>query len=231
MNYEIRIASPCSYEWNRMDGNDRVRYCPECRLNVFNFSGMSQAEIEALLGNRSDRICARFYQRPDGTMLTQNCPVGLHKAFRNASRAAASILSAILTLAPEISAAAPQQAQNAPLVQIKPTQAPLVLRVMDASGAPIANAKVALTGDATGNTLSAETDAQGELRLSGLTHAKYKLIISSTGFRTFTEEHVSLPAKTTPIYKLDVGALMGVIVIKDTRNPIHRFFSRLRHIV
>jgi hypothetical protein len=32
-----------------MPGNDRVRYCPECKLNVYNFSALSAREIDRLV--------------------------------------------------------------------------------------------------------------------------------------------------------------------------------------
>src|SRR5262249_53876462 len=96
---KIRIASPCSADWNSMPGTERVRFCPECQLSVYNFSAMSPTEIAAIVAAKTGRLCARFYQRPDGTMLTQNCPVGFRAAFLRATRLASASLSAILALA------------------------------------------------------------------------------------------------------------------------------------
>lgn len=31
----VRIASPCSSDWNAMYGNERMRFCSECKLNVY----------------------------------------------------------------------------------------------------------------------------------------------------------------------------------------------------
>lgn len=66
---ELRIASPCSADWDRMKGDERVRYCPECKLNVYNFDAMESAEIESLVRNREGRLCARFYARPTAPFL------------------------------------------------------------------------------------------------------------------------------------------------------------------
>ena len=227
MKYDIRIASPCRTNWNLMQGDDRLRFCAECHLSVYNFSSMSEAEIDDLLDNHEGRICGRFYQRADGMVLTQNCPVGPHRAYRNASHVAAALLSAVLALAPAIAAAVPQQKQNAPLTQIKAIPSPLVLLVLDASGSMIRKAKVALTNESSGAVVSGDTDDQGELHLSGLPHGKYRVVISAPGFRTLTMDGVSLPAKNPPKYALDV-ALMGEIVIVDRRNPVQKFFSHLR---
>jgi len=66
----IRIASPCSANWGQMRGDDRVRHCSACKRNVYNFSAMTEQEIRNLLAQREGRVCGRFYQRRDGTILT-----------------------------------------------------------------------------------------------------------------------------------------------------------------
>jgi hypothetical protein len=75
----LKIASPCSADWEAMVGDNRKRFCGDCKLNVFNLSGMSKDEAENLLKNSEGRVCVRFYQRADGTVLTENCPVGWAK--------------------------------------------------------------------------------------------------------------------------------------------------------
>ena len=76
---QLRIASPCTADWNRMEGDDRVRFCGDCKLHVFNLSAMTRSEAEALLQARTGRTCVRFYRRADGTVLTSDCPVGARK--------------------------------------------------------------------------------------------------------------------------------------------------------
>lgn len=74
---QIKIASPCSADWDRMEGDDRVRFCGECKKNVFNLSEMTRRDAEALLKETNGNLCARIYRRTDGTVLTEDCPVGL----------------------------------------------------------------------------------------------------------------------------------------------------------
>ncbi|MEP6848793.1 MAG: hypothetical protein ABI999_08040 [Acidobacteriota bacterium] len=97
----IRVASPCPADWNQMFGNDRKRFCGQCKLNVYNLSDMTRAEAEALLLNSEGRrLCVRYYQRADGTVLTQNCPVGWQAAKRRASNivtAAFSVVAGLIT--------------------------------------------------------------------------------------------------------------------------------------
>jgi hypothetical protein len=76
----VRVASPCSMKWEDMEGDDKTRHCASCRLNVHNLSAMTSAEAEALLSRTlgaGERLCGAFYRRADGTVLTQDCPVGL----------------------------------------------------------------------------------------------------------------------------------------------------------
>jgi len=75
----IKIASPCSANWDEMEGNERSRHCKQCKLSVHNLSAMSASEAEALLAGKQGRLCVRFYRRHDGTVLTQDCPAGLAK--------------------------------------------------------------------------------------------------------------------------------------------------------
>jgi hypothetical protein len=79
----VRVASPCSADWNDMVGDDRVRFCTSCEKNVYNLSAMNRAEAEQLLQERAGgEMCVRFYQRADGTIMTDDCPVGVKRKRR-----------------------------------------------------------------------------------------------------------------------------------------------------
>ena len=90
---KIHIASPCSANWNEMYGNERKRFCGDCRLNVYNLSDMTRREAENLLLTSEGRLCVRFFRRTDGTVLTKNCPVGWQAFKRRASRVATATFS------------------------------------------------------------------------------------------------------------------------------------------
>ncbi|MGE3107934.1 MAG: hypothetical protein AB7G11_10580 [Phycisphaerales bacterium] len=78
---QIRVASPCTERWEDMSGDERSRHCARCNLHVHNLSAMSRAQADALVASASQgRVCVRFYQRADGTILTSDCPVGLARA-------------------------------------------------------------------------------------------------------------------------------------------------------
>ena len=72
----IRIASPCHADWNEMTGDDQVRTCAACAKQVFNLSEMTRAEAEATIARRNGDLCARYYQRKDGTIILADCTIG-----------------------------------------------------------------------------------------------------------------------------------------------------------
>jgi hypothetical protein len=91
--HHIKIASPCSADWNEMRGDNRQRYCSECKLNVYNLSEMTRREAENLLFEKEGKMCVRLYKRSDGTVITQNCPVGWQGIKRKVSRVATAVFS------------------------------------------------------------------------------------------------------------------------------------------
>ena len=93
----VKIASPCSQDWNAMIGDNRKRYCGECKLNVFNLSGMSKTEAENLIMNAEGRLCVRFYKRADGSVITEDCPVGWAKVKQRAKIYATALASLIFS--------------------------------------------------------------------------------------------------------------------------------------
>lgn len=78
----VRVASPCTASWDKMAGDDRVRFCGDCKKNVYNLSAMTSAEAKSFVEGVEETPCVRFYQRADGTMLTSDCPVGATKKKR-----------------------------------------------------------------------------------------------------------------------------------------------------
>lgn len=94
----IKIASPCSADWNAMIGNERQRYCGECKLNVYNLSGMSRNEAETLIMQSEGRVCVRFFRRSDGTVITKDCPVGWQAVKKRLSRFRTAAVSLLFTI-------------------------------------------------------------------------------------------------------------------------------------
>ena len=95
---QISVASPCTAPWEGMQGNDQVRFCGKCQKNVYNFSEMTRGEVEQLILANEGKLCGRLYRRPDGTLLTSDCPVGLWEVRARLVRAACGIAATVLAL-------------------------------------------------------------------------------------------------------------------------------------
>jgi hypothetical protein len=59
-----------------MSGDDKARFCKTCQENVFNISMMTREEAGSLILKKEGNLCVRFAQREDGTIITDDCPVG-----------------------------------------------------------------------------------------------------------------------------------------------------------
>ncbi len=222
MALEARIASPCSANWNQMAGDDRVRFCPECQRNVYNFSSMTESEVKRLVAQSEGRLCARFYQRLDGTMLAKNCPVGFRGSIFRATRMATATLAALMSAAPSFAkpAAGPEQIVPPVLLQIEAAHPVISIVVFDPAGAVIPNAEITFRNTKTGETLDAKTDSEGALNVAGLSKGKYKVTVRATGFRTEMIDRVDVPSSKPLKVRLEVGTvMMGEVVALGALVP------------
>lgn len=94
----VRIASPCPMKWSDLQGDEKRRYCGQCRLHVHNLAALTTDDAVALLwGAGAERVCARVFYRLDGTVMTKDCPsawsVGVSQAVRHVG-AAVNVTSA-----------------------------------------------------------------------------------------------------------------------------------------
>ena len=78
---QLDIPIPCAVAWASMRGNDRSRFCSQCRKHVHNISGMTRDEAVSLIQGAVGEVCVRFYRRPDGTVMTKDCgyPISLRQ--------------------------------------------------------------------------------------------------------------------------------------------------------
>ena len=89
----IRVASPCPARWADMTGDDRARFCAQCQKHVYNLSEMTAEDATDLIREKEGKLCARFYQRSDGTVLTADCPIGAAAVWRRAKRLVAAAVA------------------------------------------------------------------------------------------------------------------------------------------
>ena len=112
----VRVASPCTESWEKMEGDERQRFCARCQLNVYSLSALTIGELEALVRRTEGRLCGRIYQRGDGTALTRDCPVGLRRARMRLAAGltmAAALVCALFLAAPPRTTASDESASFA----------------------------------------------------------------------------------------------------------------------
>ena len=95
---KIRVASPCNARWEDMSGDERARFCDSCQKNVYNLSAMTRAQIERLIREKEGKFCGRFYRRPDGRMLTADCPTGRRRRRDRLARWGGAMFGSLLLL-------------------------------------------------------------------------------------------------------------------------------------
>ena len=104
----VTIPSPCTADWNSMIGNDQVRFCGHCNLDVHNLSQMTRPQAERLVARSKGRLCVQYHH--DAAGRPQTLPVGqkLHRIGRRVSRIAAGAFTATLS----VTSAIAQQSAN-----------------------------------------------------------------------------------------------------------------------
>jgi hypothetical protein len=209
----ISIAAPCSANWDSMPGTDRVRHCAQCGKNVYNLSAMTRRKAEKLLRETEGNLCARLYQRGDGTILTENCPAGLRAIGSRVSRWAGAAMA--------LSSVAMAQI---PLVQVASAQEQHIEYAIsgvlhDEAGAVIPGRVVTVFEESTGKNYIARSDSAGFFRIGALASSSYRVKVEFLGFQSF-EKWILLGSEDEA--KLDVAmrvAVMGeVVVIKKKHH-------------
>jgi hypothetical protein len=199
-----------------MKGDERARHCADCNLDVYNFSVMSERQIQQILLAKNGRLCARWYRRSDGTILTADCPVGFRARVRKISLIAGTAFSAFLSMSPAAAQTSDQEAGSTPKIENSQIgSGVIVVSVMDQSGAVIPKAQVTVLDAANQSVAEGRTDEAGKFQTPGLTSGSYSVRVMFSGFGT-SEAHgiVVEPNEkwgTTVHMRLNV-ALMGEVV-------------------
>jgi hypothetical protein len=189
----IRIASPCSSSWEQMAGDERVRHCTACDLNVYNFAAMTRGEIGELLLRTEGRVCARLYRRADGTLLTKDCPTGLRAVRARLSRAASATFAALLSIVPFASGCATRSRMQLEVERTATAQQAVVAgEVLDPGGAPLPGVIVVLQDEAAQREITAVTDGNGKFAIGSLSEGLYRLEVKLSGFGSALVQHVPL---------------------------------------
>ena len=69
----IVITTHCPVPWEKMEGDDRTRFCDQCRQPVHDISGLTTSEAAELVSRPGKPPCLRIYRRADGRVMTADC--------------------------------------------------------------------------------------------------------------------------------------------------------------
>ncbi len=196
---KLRVATPCHVGWERMAGDERVRFCDQCNLHVYNLSAMTKEQVASLIASTEGRICARLYRRADGTVLTRDCPVGLRAFRKRVAKLAGAALTALLSLGSgAFGQSKPQEDKTCERIvalEIKKTvvkdeQGTFAGVIRDVNGAAIPGAQITLTNERTKKRLHKTSTDEGEFKFAALAAGKYSFEIKAPGFKTYQHKHL-----------------------------------------
>ena len=140
---------------------------------------------ELIAGSRGKRLCARFYRRADGTILTKDCPWGLRAMKRKVSRFGAAILTAVMGVTVAMARNKPRPA-TCDCSQSRQKDSGIKLTVVDQHGAVIPKAEITLTKKSSQEAISGVTGASGEWNQPKVAAGQYQVTVKSPGFRVFS---------------------------------------------
>ena len=226
----IRIASPCPANWDQMAGDDRLRFCDECNLHVYNISEMTRAEAETLIAGTEGRLCARIYRRADGTVITRDCPVGLRAIRRRMARSATAVFAAVMALATTVFGQKPGSKDKTScrqqVVMVRESKqsttglSELSGTILDPNGATVLGAEITIKTEGAAKPLTTTSNAEGKFLLAGVAPGSYDLVISAPGFQKLQLPVVSLKANEklsleTTLLLDSSSASVGIILVAE----------------
>jgi ankyrin repeat protein len=222
----ITIAAPCNTDWDAMAGNDQVRFCEHCQLQVTNLSTLTRSEAMRLVERSQGRLCVRYVQRANGEVLTGQLPRRLHHIGRRVSRLAAGAFSATLSVA---SAAAQETSGRNETVPRQPAAISSVMPagegahisgvVKDPNGAVVRNATVTLTNLKEHSSFVFVTQDDGAYLFSLLNAGAYDLSAEAAGFSTQNQK-LNVSAATNNTLEIELGLPIIMAVVEVIAAPL-----------
>ena len=223
----LRIATPCSIGWEKMNGTEQVRFCEQCQLNVYNISGMTRKQAVALITQTEGRICARFYRRTDGTILTRDCPVGLRALRRRMARiagaAATALMSFCLSAVGQTPAKVCKPDSDKKLLKLTRTRAgkqaqnnyaTLSGKLTDPMGAVVPGFEVVLTEARTKTVFKSVTNDSGDFQFPLLGAGSYTLEIEpKAGFKGYKRTDIAIHDGDTVRLDVTLTVVSGTVTV------------------
>jgi len=235
----LRVAAPCPASWEAMAGDERMRHCTLCDLNVYNFAEMTSGDIRELLARTEGRVCARLYRRADGTVLTRDCPTGLRALRRRASRAAAALVAMLLSLPGMAFGGVTCKTRGAKVKltveRVAAGQAAVFTGIVRQDDAALPGVTVVVK-DQANREVATVTDANGAFTVAGVHDGVYRVAIALSGFTPAMMEHLEVKAgevihasvqlRPNAVETITVGGLAPIITPEAGTTRISEYELR-----
>jgi ankyrin repeat protein len=201
---QLEIKKPCTAAWDQMVGNSRVRFCEHCQLSVNDLSSLTPKGVRRLIAKSKGGLCVRYVRDRNGNPLLAQVPGQLHKISRRVSRIAAGMFTATLSLTNAAATiAAPnyerifQPSQSQPAAEVAPLGSAISGKIIDSSGAPIANVGITLLTLQRTFLSGAISNSAGEYSFEGLVPGRYWVALEAHGYRSPGTTFASVTADET----------------------------------
>lgn len=235
----VEVGSPCSEDWNQMQGTDKIRLCSHCVKHVNNLSEMTRKEAARLVRASNGNICIRYIADP----VTKR-PMFAEQLFQITRRTpgiAAGVMTASVSLSTlAYSQEAPNPASPIPAVvqtdkilmkmgeiaQKTPRSDPSASisgTVTDPAGAFVGGTIVEIINEKTEEKRTTNTNDEGVYAFEDLPPASYQMRFSGKGFRIRVVTSVVLGGESIKQdATLEIGMIMGdmAITLPQFKNPL-----------
>ncbi|HEY6233357.1 MAG TPA: ankyrin repeat domain-containing protein [Pyrinomonadaceae bacterium] len=199
--HNLTIPKPCTADWNSMAGNDQVRFCEHCSLQVHNLSLMTRSQAERLVSKSNGRLCVRYHQ--DNSRMPGALPLKLHTIGRRVSRLAAGAFTATLSLTTAVaqnSGSSIFDNSNLPTAT-RPDARPALSSslkgtITDQNGALITNATIYVLSRSSALSLYVSTNSTGQFEVENLAAGIYQVRVEAPGFAPDESDSIYLQGNT-----------------------------------
>ena len=251
----VKVGTPCSEDWHKMEGTDAIRFCSHCTKHVNNLSEMTRKEAMRLVRSSDGNLCIRYIPNP----VTQRPMFAeqLLQITRRRPQIAAGVMSASIALSTQSFAqdvtpvsrteiAIERTAGNekaAPDKNEASTTKSLSGTIFDPNGAVVTGSKVTLYAVGAEMTRSTTSNVDGYYKFEELPAGTYRLEFESPGFAKYSREVTLSQARATEAdASLEIGQIeltinvelpidqmqtvtMGVIASVDYATPLAQAVS------
>ncbi len=201
VNYIVRIPEPCSEDWNKMQADEKGKFCGSCSKSVFDFSNKTDNEIQnILMKHKNQKVCGHFKKTQVNRPL--NFSFDVKNLPRNVSVTTAFAIALFLVFGTLLFSCTDANNKKIESIElVNPYAGEHILGEMMTN--PIEN-RDTITEDLNENEISAETFTTGESMISGGLSFEEVQVIEDSTYKTDTVITEPLEYRTTGLMAIEI---------------------------